>query len=83
MLSRTRLLSIRFSIVEAIKLSSGIPLLTLASATVARAHFDSGQVSGFVRESSKAAIPNVTLTATNQGMASGAIQSPMPMANCR
>jgi hypothetical protein len=36
MLSRPRLLSIRFSIVEAIKLSSGIPLLTLASATVVR-----------------------------------------------
>jgi hypothetical protein len=35
MLSRSELLSIRFSIGQAIKLSSAITLLTLASATVA------------------------------------------------
>ncbi len=67
MLSRPKLLSIRFSIGQAIKLSSAITLLTLSSATVAMAQFDSGQISGYVRESSKAAIPNATVTATNQG----------------
>src|SRR5262245_58671673 len=67
MLSRPKLLSIRFSIWQAIKLSSAITLLTLSSATVARAQFDSGQISGFVREYSKAVIPNATVTATNQG----------------
>ena len=67
MLSRSKLLSFRFSIWQAIKLSSAITLLTLSSATVARAQFDSGQISGFVRESSKAIIPNATVTATNQG----------------
>jgi carboxypeptidase family protein len=67
MLSRPKLLSIRFSIGQAIKLSSAITLLTLSSATVARAQFDSGQISGFVREYAKAVIPNATVTVTNQG----------------
>src|SRR5262249_36845963 len=57
----------RFSIGRAIKLSSTVALLMLSSATVVRAQFDSGQISGFVRESSKAALPNATVTATNQG----------------
>ena len=67
MLSRSKLLSIRFSIRQAIKVSSAITLLTLSSATVARAQFDSGQISGFVREYAKAVIPNATVTVTNQG----------------
>src|SRR5262245_56443076 len=55
------------SIRQAIKLSAAVALLMLSSATVARAQFDSGQISGFVREYSKAVIPNATVTATNQG----------------
>src|SRR5262245_5888596 len=55
------------SIKQAIKLWSAVALLMLSSATVAMAQFDSGQISGFVREYSKAVIPNVTVTATNQG----------------
>jgi hypothetical protein len=50
MLSCPKLLSIRYSIGQAIKLSFAITLLTLSSATVAGAQFDSGQISGFVRE---------------------------------
>jgi hypothetical protein len=69
MLSGPKLPSIRLSIGQAIKLSSAITLLTLSSATVARAQFDSGQISGFVRESSKATIANATVTATNQAQA--------------
>jgi hypothetical protein len=36
-------------------------------ATPARAQFDTGQISGFVRDSSGGIVPGVTVTATNQG----------------
>src|SRR5919201_2817434 len=42
-------------------------LLMLSLTTVARAQFDSGQISGFVREISQAAVPNAIVTATNAG----------------
>lgn len=67
MLSPSKLLLLRISVGQLIKLSFTVALLMLSSATVARSQFDSGQISGFVRESSKAVIPNATVTATNQG----------------
>src|SRR6516165_1034427 len=67
MLSPSKLLLHRFSVGQLIKLSSTVVLLMLSSATVARAQFDSGQISGLVREYSKAVIPNANVTATNQG----------------
>src|SRR5262245_32476026 len=67
MLSFSKFPPILFSIKRAIELSTAVALLMLSSATVARAQFDSGQISGFVREYSKAVIPNATVTATNQG----------------
>ena len=41
--------------------------LLLSCASVAHAQFDSGQISGFVRDSSGAVIPGATVTATNEG----------------
>src|SRR6185503_17388818 len=41
--------------------------LLLSCASVAHAQFDTGQVSGFVRDSSGAVIPGATVTATNEG----------------
>ena len=41
--------------------------LLLSWASVAHAQFDSGQISGFVRDSSGAVIPGATVTATNEG----------------
>src|SRR5262245_11302902 len=67
MLSFSKFPPILFSIRRAIELSTAVALLMLSTATVARAQFDSGQISGFVREYSKAVIPNATVTATNQG----------------
>src|SRR5215831_1549160 len=67
MLSFTEFPPILFSIKRTIEVWSAVALLILLSATVARAQFDSGQISGFVREYSKAIIPNATVTATNQG----------------
>jgi hypothetical protein len=49
------------------KLSLMVALWLMASASLALAQFDSGQISGFVRESSQAALPNATVTATNTG----------------
>ena len=42
-------------------------LALLVIATPARAQFDTGQISGFVRDSSGGIVPGVTVTATNQG----------------
>src|SRR5262249_17605779 len=67
MLSPSKFPPSLFSIKRAIKISSAVALLMLSSATVARAQFDSGQISGFVRELSKSAAPNPTETETNQG----------------
>jgi carboxypeptidase family protein len=67
MLSPSNLLLLRFPVRQLIKISVTVAVLMLSSATVAMAQFDSGQISGFVRESSKAIIANATVTATNQG----------------
>jgi hypothetical protein len=40
--------------------------LILSCASVAHAQFDTGQISGFVRDSSGGIVPGVTVTATNQ-----------------
>jgi len=44
-----------------------VTLLVLSFAVVARAQFDSGQISGFVRDSSQAIIAGATVVATNEG----------------
>src|SRR5262245_20185803 len=41
--------------------------LILSCASAAHAQFDTGQISGFVRDSSGGIVPGVTVTATNQG----------------
>src|SRR5215510_14441007 len=53
--------------ISMIKLPIAVTLLLLSSASVALAQFDSGQISGFVRESSQAAVTNATVTVTNAG----------------
>jgi hypothetical protein len=40
--------------------------VSLAGATSARAQFDSGQIAGFVRDSSQAAVPGATVSAVNE-----------------
>jgi carboxypeptidase family protein len=67
MLSPSNLLLFRFSVGQLIKLSATVAVSMLSTATVAMAQFDSGQISGFVRESSKAIVANATVTVTNQG----------------
>ena len=42
-------------------------ILFLLASSVAFAQFDSGQISGFVRDSSQAVVPGATVTAVNQG----------------
>jgi len=66
MLSRSQFL-FPVSLVSSVMRLLFFAVLTLSSAAVARAQFDSGQISGFVRESSQAAVPNATVTVTNAG----------------
>lgn len=47
--------------------STSIALFVFACAFTASAQFDSGQISGFVRDASQAVITSATVTATNQG----------------
>src|SRR5262245_825945 len=49
------------------KLPLAVALFLMSSATVALAQFDSGQISGFVRESSQAAVANAIVIAVNTG----------------
>ncbi len=50
-----------------IRRSFGAVCVLLASAAIALAQFDSGQISGFVRDSSGSVIPGASVVATNQG----------------
>jgi len=44
-----------------------VVFLSSVSATIAQAQFDSGQISGFVRDASGSVIPGASVVATNQG----------------
>ncbi|MCI0392363.1 MAG: hypothetical protein MOB07_26825 [Acidobacteria bacterium] len=55
---RFEVFSLITCLISKTKLPLAVALLLMSSATVALAQFDSGQISGFVRESSQAAAPN-------------------------
>src|SRR5262249_28875209 len=64
---RSEVLSLIACLTSMTKLPLAVALLLMSSATVALAQFDSGQISGFVRESSQAAVPNAIVTVINAG----------------
>src|SRR5262245_13121932 len=67
MRSRFEVFSLLSHLTSMTKLPLAVVLLLMSSATMALAQFDSGQISGFVRESSQASVANATVIATNAG----------------
>ena len=49
------------------RIAAIVLVVSLTGAASARAQFDSGQIAGFVRDSSQAAVPGATVTAVNEG----------------